>query len=142
MKEVSAGGVVYRKRDGQIQLLMIEDRYGKMTLAKGKQEPGETLEETALREILEETGVRGKLIAPIEIVRYQYQHPQTGETVHKEVHYYLVEALTDEVTAQIEEINAVQWLPPREAWERQQAEGYLNNESVLRRALAQLKIEV
>jgi len=59
VKEISAGGVVYRKEGDRLELLMIEDRYGKWTLPKGKQEAGEEVEETALREIREETGLRG-----------------------------------------------------------------------------------
>ncbi len=142
MIEISAGGVVYRKQDERLSLMLIEDRYGKMTLAKGKQEPGETLEETALREILEETSVRGKLICPLETVYYTYLHPITGEKVNKEVYYYLVEALTDDLTAQIEEIRAVHWYTPLDAWKNQQKRGYKNNESVLKKALAHFGIEV
>ncbi|UFJ43168.1 NUDIX domain-containing protein [Brevibacillus humidisoli] len=142
MKQLSAGGVVYTRRDGQLLLLMIEDRFGKISLAKGKQEPGETLEETALREIEEETSVRGKLVRKLEIVSYTYRDPQTGQQVEKEVHYYLVEALTDRLAAQIEEITAVSWFQPLEAWEQQQSRGYDNNSSVLQTALRQLGVEV
>lgn len=142
MKEVSAGGVVYRFQDGQLFLLMIEDRYGKYTLAKGKQESGETIEETALREVLEETGVRGKIVQLLETVFYQYMHPVAGAKVNKEVHYYLIEAYTSEITVQEEEINAVHWFTPDTAWKYQQQKGYGNNESVLRKALTYFQIEV
>jgi len=142
MREISAGGVVYRMQGDQPLLLMIVDRYGKVTLAKGKQEQGETIEETALREIREETGIQGRLIEPLESVGYTYIHPVTGERVEKEVHYYLVEAFTVEISIQVEEINGVQWCTAEEAWNMQQANGYQNNESVLRKALAKLGIEV
>ena len=56
MVEISAGGLVYRMEKDELQVQMIQDRYGKITLPKGKMEAGETIEETALREILEETG--------------------------------------------------------------------------------------
>ncbi len=142
MKEISAGGVVYKKVDDQLFFLMIEDRYGKRTLAKGKQEAGETLEETALREVLEETGVRGKIISHLETISYTYVHPVQDATVDKEVHYYLIEALTDDVVAQMEEINAVFWREPLEAWRDQQQRGYDNNECVVRKALEHFGIEV
>lgn len=142
MREISAGGVVYKQEGDQLSLLMIEDRYGKWTLAKGKQEPGETLEETALREVLEETGVRGRIIKKLETIRYQYKHPTSGVYVDKEVHYYLIEALDGNVTAQVEEINSVHWCFPHEAWENQQKRGYDNNDSVLRLALRHFEIEV
>jgi 8-oxo-dGTP pyrophosphatase MutT (NUDIX family) len=141
MKEISAGGVVYRKQGEALQIQMIQDRYGKMSLAKGKMEPGETIEQTALREILEETGIEGKIIEPVETIIYQYSLPSIG-TVDKEVHYYLVEAVSGDLHAQIEEIRGVEWLDPLEAWKKQQQSGYENNHKVVRKALLKLGIEV
>lgn len=141
MREVSAGGVVYRKRHGTVEILVIEDRYGKVTFPKGKQEPGETIEETALREIAEETGVRGRIVCPLAVVRYQYVHPREGKLVDKEVHYFLVEADDGAVRPQMEEINEVAWLPAREAWRRQREHGYDNNVAVLMKAFAYLGLE-
>jgi len=142
MKEISAGGVVYRKRDGEYLLLLIEDRFGKVTLAKGKQELGETIEETALREVLEETGVAGRLQGKLDTIHYVYTHPVHGEVVEKEVHYYLVEAYNTEITVQLEEINDVHWHTPREAWQLQQERGYRNNDKIFQMAFEQLGIEV
>lgn len=142
MKEISAGGVVYREHDGEYMLLLIEDRYGKVTLAKGKQELGETIEETALREVLEETGVQGRLDKKLDTIAYVYNHAVTGEAIDKEVHYYLVEAYNTEITVQLEEINDVHWHSPMEAWSLQQERGYRNNDNVLRLAFQQLGIEV
>jgi 8-oxo-dGTP pyrophosphatase MutT (NUDIX family) len=141
VKEISAGGVVYRRRDGQLQIQLIQDRYGKITLAKGKMEPGETIEQTALREILEETGIHGKIIESVEVIRYQYNLHQVG-TVDKEVHYYLVEAVSGDLQAQVEEIRGVEWLSPQVAWHQQQQSGYGNNDIVLKKALQRLGVEV
>lgn len=92
MKEISAGGVVYRRTpEHGLQIQLIQDRYGKVSLPKGKMEPGETVEETALREIAEETGLQGRIVEPIDQIKYQYRHEAKG-LVDKEVHYYLVEA--------------------------------------------------
>ncbi|GEC92798.1 MULTISPECIES: NUDIX hydrolase [Brevibacillus] len=142
MREISAGGVVYQKQDTEYMLLLIEDRYGKVTLAKGKQEMGETIEETALREVLEETGVAGRLGSKLDMITYEYTHPVTGESIDKEVHYYLVEAYNTEITVQLEEINDVHWHPAKEAWDLQLQRGYRNNDSILRLAFEQLGIEV
>lgn len=100
-KEISAGGVVYIQKHGNLQIQLILDRYGKVSLAKGKMEPGETIEETALREIEEETGILGEVVAPVDIIAYTYQNPVHGE-VNKEVHYYLVEAKGGRLKPQIE----------------------------------------
>jgi 8-oxo-dGTP pyrophosphatase MutT (NUDIX family) len=141
MKEISAGGVVYRMQENKLHIQMIQDRYGKFTLAKGKMEPGETVEQTALREIWEETGITGSIQAPIEIIKYQYSNPETG-VIDKEVHYYLVEAISGDLHAQIEEIRGVEWLEPLDAWQKQKQSGYNNNDSVLRNALEKLGVEV
>jgi len=138
--EISAGGVVYRRHDGQLEIQLIEDRFGRMTLAKGKMEPGETVEQTALREIQEETGITGQIAAPLRVISYVYEHAQLG-TVRKEVHYYLVEAGNDQLQAQIEEISGVAWYEPLEAWRLQHESGYDNNDEVLRLAYDRLGIE-
>ncbi|MEB3100701.1 NUDIX hydrolase [Ferviditalea candida] len=141
MKEISAGGVVYRKIDGKLEIQLIQDRYGKITLPKGKLESGETVEEAALREIEEETGINGRILSLLEVVGYRYVNP-VGETVDKEVHYFLVESVSGDLKAQIEEIRGVEWLTPEEAWEKQRHSGYSNNQSVLEKALKQLNFEV
>lgn len=142
MKEISAGGVVYRRNENQVlQIQLIQDRYGKVSLPKGKMEPGETVEETALREIVEETGMVGSIIAPIDQIKYQYKHESKG-IVDKEVHYYLVEAVGGSLQPQVEEIRGVDWFSPEEAWRKQRASGYDNNDRILAGALKLLGLEV
>jgi 8-oxo-dGTP pyrophosphatase MutT (NUDIX family) len=141
MKERSAGGVVYRRNGDQLQIQLIQDRFGKITLPKGKMEPGETLEQTALREILEETGIKGRIVEPLALIHYQFTLPQK-EVILKEVQYYLVEAIGGELAAQEDEIRGVEWLEPAEAWRKQRELGYENNNSVLKKALDKLGAEV
>lgn len=140
-KEISAGGVVYRNTEEGLEIQLIVDRYAKTSLAKGKMEPGETIEETALREIQEETGMIGKIIEPVDVIKYTYEHSSLG-TVDKEVHYYLVEALSGDLQPQVEEIKGVAWYKPLEAWEKQKQNGYDNNDKILKQALQKLGIEV
>ncbi|RUS48504.1 deoxyribose-phosphate aldolase [Cohnella sp. AR92] len=141
MKEISAGGVVYRKRDGKLELQLIRDRFGKITLAKGKLEARETERQAALREVQEETGIQGKIVAPLSVIRYEYESSERV-TVQKEVHYYLVEAEAGTLHAQEEEISGVDWFSPQESWQLQLAEGYETNEEVLRLALEKLGVGV
>lgn len=75
MKEISAGGVVYRRTGERIELLIIEDRYMKISLPKGKQEAGETMEETALREVI------GVLIGTIMTAAIQSSTATTAITM-------------------------------------------------------------
>lgn len=142
MKEISAGGLVYRKgEDDSIQIQLIQDRYGKIALPKGKMESGETIEQTALREIAEETGITGVIRAPLQTIRYRYTSPKSRK-IDKEVHYFLVEAVEGELHAQVEEIRGVEWLEPLEAWRNQKQNGYENNDEVVKKGLTVLGFKV
>jgi deoxyribose-phosphate aldolase len=138
MKEISAGGVVYRNRAGTLEILLIQDRYGFFTLPKGKQESGETIEQTALREIQEETGITGLICDKIKTVRYQYVHEEKG-IVDKEVTYFLVKASDGETTPQLEEIRSANWYELSEAFRLQQERGYENNQDVLKQAIEMIQ---
>lgn len=140
-KEISAGGVVYRNVEDRLEVQLIMDRYGKISLAKGKMEPGETVEQTALREIEEETGIVGAIMAQVDVIKYKYINSVHGE-VDKEVHYFLVEAKGGSLRPQVEEISGVSWYDPMEAWLRQEQGGYDNNDVIVRKALAQLGVRV
>ncbi|WP_058301931.1 NUDIX hydrolase [Gorillibacterium timonense] len=137
MLVISAGGVVYRKGENGLEIQLIKDRFGKMTLAKGKLEAGETVEEAALREIAEETGTVGRIVDKLVNISYE-------DKVHasmKEVHYFLVEAIGGDDRVQVEEIDGLGWYKPEEAWKLQRSSGYGNNEEVLAKAFALLKLE-
>ncbi|MNJ48344.1 NUDIX hydrolase [Paenibacillus bouchesdurhonensis] len=139
--QISAGGIVYRKEAGLLQIQLITDRYGKISFAKGKRENGETIEQTALREIHEETGIVGRVVEPIDIIAYTYHHPNLGD-IQKEVHYYLVECEGGSLRPQTEEIRSVAWYEPEVAWERQCNAGYDNNDFILEKALKLLGIRL
>lgn len=62
-----AGGLVF---DSQGNVLLIRDRQGYWVFPKGHTDPGETLEQTALREVLEETGISGQIITRIGQSQY------------------------------------------------------------------------
>lgn len=81
----SAGGLVVR--NGEI--LLISTREGKRwQLPKGHLERGETPEEAAIRETREETGVTGRVVAPLPPVEYWFN--ERGVRIHKRVDYYLL----------------------------------------------------
>ncbi len=91
MKEtVSCGGVVIYR--GKILLLFINyrNRYEGWVLPKGSVEPGEDHEETALREVREESGAKGKIIEYLGSCEYEFKAQE--DTVHKTVHWYLISA--------------------------------------------------
>lgn len=93
--ETSAGGLVIDgldgPRDSQVAALIGRiDRRGRMlwSLPKGHIELGETAEQTAIREVAEETGIKGSVLAALG--RIDYWFVTDGRRVHKTVHHYLM----------------------------------------------------
>ncbi len=119
-REFSAGGVLVREVDGRPMLAAIRPGgkpAGLWALPKGRIGTDEPPEETAVREVEEETGVRGTLVRKLGDVRYAYTWE--GERVFKVVSFYLLAyeegtlgALRDE---HAHEVADVQWLPLEEA---------------------------
>ncbi len=87
---VSCGGVVIFR--GKILVLYknLKNKYEGWVLPKGTVEPGEEYKETALREVMEESGARAEIIKYIGKSRYTFNVP--GDVVDKEVHWYLMMA--------------------------------------------------
>lgn len=100
VEERSAGGVVVDIRDGRALIAIIarHNRAGRVEwcLPKGHVEPGETLVETAAREVAEETGIEGRVL--IELGTIDYWFATSTMRVHKYVHHYLLEATGGELS--------------------------------------------
>jgi len=111
----AAGGVVYRKTPkGKIRVLVVHrQRYDDWTLPKGKADDDESPEETAVREVLEETGKRCRIVAPLGTTRYRVQ----GGV--KEVHWFAMKPLPDSPGfTKNEEVDRIKWLSRRKVLER------------------------
>lgn len=136
--EKTAGGVVYRKHKGQWEILLIRDRFGYISLPKGHLEGDETVEQAALREIAEETGISGRIVGePLGVIEYEYR--AGGRSGKKTVTYFLVEAVTGETVAQLEEIQAVSWFPLDSVKDLHKRQGYENNQMIVDKAIRRLK---
>jgi 8-oxo-dGTP pyrophosphatase MutT (NUDIX family) len=87
-REASAGGVVIRENAGSWEVAVIRP-HGRLlwALPKGHVDPGETPEQTATREVREETGLTATLVASLGEIRYVYQF--RGQRIFKRVHFYL-----------------------------------------------------
>jgi len=114
--ETSAGGLVIDgidgPRDGQVAALIGRiDRRGRMlwSLPKGHIEQGETAEQTAIREVAEETGIRGNVLAALG--RIDYWFVTDGARVHKTVHHYLMRFSGGELSSEDVEVAEVAWVP-------------------------------
>src|SRR5256714_9790927 len=116
-REFSAGGVLVRVIRGRPMLAAIRPRgkpEGLWALPKGKIDPGERPEETAVREVREETGVEGLLVEKLGDVKYTYTR-RGGVRVFKIVSFYLLRAGRGRI-GDIEErmrieVAEARWLP-------------------------------
>jgi 8-oxo-dGTP pyrophosphatase MutT (NUDIX family) len=95
VEETSAGGLVIQVNGGMAEVALIarHNRAGRLEwcLPKGHPEDGETLQETAVREVAEETGIQGRPLRSLGSVDYWFS--ADGRRVHKIVHHFLLEAV-------------------------------------------------
>jgi ADP-ribose pyrophosphatase len=109
----SAGGIVIRHASGQPWLVVgsrRRERDGRTwTLPKGTPNPGESREETALREVEEETGLEVRITGPFDDIEYWFV--QSGTRIHKTVHYFLMEPVGGDLTKHDHEFDEVRWIP-------------------------------
>jgi 8-oxo-dGTP pyrophosphatase MutT (NUDIX family) len=132
-RQVSAGGVLFRRtgRGPEILLASRRTRRGDLVwgLPKGLVEPGEDAEETAGREVAEETGYRGRIIEPLGEVSYWFVW--SGERIRKTVHFFLMEDSGEAPGPRDREMEDVAWFPAEEAVG---AAGFDTEKDILRRA--------
>jgi len=112
--EYSAGGLVVDGLDRDIPvvaLIRTVTRHGhkRWTVPKGHIENGERAEQAAIREIAEETGIYGEVLAPLGVSEYWFQ--AQDRIVHKTVHHYLLRFVDGELRADDHEVDTVAWVP-------------------------------
>ena len=113
-RATSAGGVVHRSSDGRIEVAIVHRRSPVLwALPKGTPDSGETIEETALRETREETGLEVELEGPISSIRYVFVWGTTR--FHKTVHFFLMRPVGGGVEQHDHEFDEVRWMPVSEA---------------------------
>lgn len=111
-KEKSCGALVYRIKNGELELLLLKHRFGgHWSFPKGHVEEGETEVETALREVHEETGLTIQLEDGFRQSVEYYPRPN----IRKQVVYFLGYADDDRTRRQEEEISEIRWVPLKSA---------------------------
>ncbi|WP_043431215.1 NUDIX hydrolase [Cystobacter fuscus] len=114
-REASAGGIVVREQAGELEVAVIRPHGRSLwALPKGHVDPGESAEQTATREVWEETGLRATLVAPLGEIRYVYQF--RGQRIFKRVHFFLFRyhsgVLGDiQHAGQRVEVDEARWVP-------------------------------
>lgn len=113
VSEISAGGLVV-DRGGPVPkaaLIGRLDRRGRLlwSLPKGHLEEGETAEDAAIREVEEETGIRGHVLSKLGVIDFWFV--AGGARIHKTVHHFLLEADSGELSDADVEVDEVAWVP-------------------------------
>jgi 8-oxo-dGTP pyrophosphatase MutT (NUDIX family) len=116
-RAVSCGGIVVRHAADGPQIVLgrreREDRGPAWSLPKGTPDGDETIEQTALREVAEETGLEVRIVCPVGPIEYFFM--QRGTRIHKTVHYFLMESVGGDGAGHDHEFDEVRWVPLEEA---------------------------
>ena len=129
----SAGGVVFREGEHDLEVLICGRTADKLwALPKGTPEPGETLEQAALREVREETGVEVEVEDTVGEIKYWFSRPQEGVRYYKTVKHYLMRPIGGDPRLHDHEFDDVRWFSVQEALKLLT---YQNEVRILRQAL-------
>lgn len=113
-EQVSAGGVVFRRDNERIDVVIVTvGGQNRWQLPKGLVEKNEKPEAAAVREAREEAGVDSDVVQHIETIEYWYAGLDGGERVrfHKHVHFYLLRFLSGDTSNHDSEVNEARWVP-------------------------------
>jgi len=129
LKETSYGGVTLRGQD--VLVITPAGKRRVTALPKGGPERGETAEETAAREVREETGVTATVREPLGDVNYWYR--RGGRRVYKTVHFYLCDYVSGSTDDHDHEVENARWMPLEDA---RTALSYPGERALIERALS------
>lgn len=134
--ERSAGGVVTRRIDGDVHILLIRDPYRNLGLPKGHLEKGEAAVDAALREVTEETGLDALEVGP-ELATIDWYFRLRGRLVHKYCAFYLMHSPEGDPVPEMDEgITECIWVPMDDAITRI---AYDNARSVVEAAVQRIR---
>ncbi len=109
------------------------------SLAKGTPDADETLEQTAVREVREETGLDVELLEPIDNIEYWFSDKNAGIKYHKTVYFYLMAMVGGSTDRHDVEFDVVQWFELSDALQRL---NYDNEVQVLKRASRLIELRI
>lgn len=108
---VSAGGVVHKVCENGLQVVVCSrEEPLSHNLPKGTPEYGETLEETACREVEEETGLKVEILDYIGFIEYDVLNGRVGGKALKRVYYFLMHPIGGDFSLHDKEFDVVQWI--------------------------------
>lgn len=117
-RQISAGGVIYKKTPEGVLVALISVKGGKVWgLPKGTAEKGENLARTAHREVKEETGLDGRILSNLGHIEYFFTLRDDAQLkrIFKIVYFFLMEYISGSVTDHDDEVDECRWFPINEA---------------------------
>lgn len=134
---VSSGGVLFRVSDGVFLVCLIAKQEMRVwALPRGRVEGGETPEETALREVLEETGFSARVLEKLDEIHFYFYSHTDEKLIHRIVHFFLMQCEDGEPAQLDQEVDMAKWYPINEAIRMLK---YENEKEILRKARRVLK---
>jgi len=116
--QVSSGGVVVRKGKNCFEIVLCGRNIPTLwALPKGSPDKHEHLQQTALREVQEETGLQAQITASLGNTQYRYTRIQDAMTCHKTVHFYLMAPTGGDTSLHDSEFDHVSWFDESKAYE-------------------------
>jgi len=114
--QVSSGGVIFRKNNDMVEIALVSVKDGKVwCLPKGIVDKGESPEKTAVREVSEETGLRGRIVEKLGEIKYWYYIKEGNIKCRKTVHFFLMEYEGGDVADHDWEVDSASWFQIDEA---------------------------
>ena len=136
-RATSAGGVVHRSEGERVEILLVHRRVPVLwALPKGTPDSGESIEETALRETREETGIKVQVEKPLGAISYFFVRERIR--FHKTVHFFLMRPVGGSIDQHDHEFDEVRWFQLEEALELM---SYPTEREVVQRAAGRLERE-
>ncbi|MEW6162035.1 MAG: NUDIX hydrolase [Nitrospirota bacterium] len=118
-RQVSSGGVIFRKNNASIEIALVAVKGGKVwCLPKGLIDKGESPEKAAIREVAEETGLKGRIVEKLGEITYWYYLKEEEAKCRKTVHFFLIEYESGDILSHDWEVEDVSWFPIEEAIEK------------------------
>jgi bis(5'-nucleosidyl)-tetraphosphatase len=140
LHEKSCGAVVFLKGQDATKYLLLQYEAGHWDFVKGNVEPEETEKETVTRELKEETGIHDAKFVDAFREKIAYYYRRQGDTVYKEVVFFIIESNTEKVELSFEHVGFI-WLDYAGAMEKltfknardimQKAHTYLKTQKII-----------